>query len=244
MFSPRAGKGRGGERCFAGERDGETLFRVLIFTNHETQITYPVCIQEVFSMAEIELPNPEELEEAKHKSFTRRVALTTAIFAVLLAITSLGGNNAMKEMLLAGQQASDQWAYYQAKVIREHLYKNNRMRLEVDLLERQGTLKPEVKQRFEEMIKKLDEEEARFRTEKKEIEEKAREHEREREVNRAKDPYFDYAEVLLQISIVMASIAILSGSKAVFGFAATSAACGTLLMINGFLLLFRLPFLH
>jgi hypothetical protein len=74
-------------------------------------------------MAEIELPNPEELEELNHKSFTRRVALTTAIFAFLLAITSLGGNNAMKEMLLAGQQASDQWAYYQAKVIREHLYK-------------------------------------------------------------------------------------------------------------------------
>ncbi len=63
-------------------------------------------------MAEVELPDPEELEEVKGKQFTRRVALTTAIYAVLLAITSLGGNNAMKEMLLAQQQASDQWAFY------------------------------------------------------------------------------------------------------------------------------------
>ena len=69
-------------------------------------------------MEEIEIPKPEELEEIRAKAFTRQVALTTAIFAVFLAITSLGGNHAMKEMLLAQQQASDQWSFYQAKVIR------------------------------------------------------------------------------------------------------------------------------
>ena len=37
-------------------------------------------------MAEVELPKAEELEEIKGKKFTRRVALTTAIFAVILAI--------------------------------------------------------------------------------------------------------------------------------------------------------------
>ena len=86
-------------------------------------------------MAEVELPNPEELEELKARTFTRRVALTTAIFAVVLAIASLGGNNATKEMLLAQQQASDQWAFYQAKVIREHQYRAQKLRLEVELAE-------------------------------------------------------------------------------------------------------------
>jgi hypothetical protein len=52
---------------------------------------------------------------------------------VVLAIAALGGNHAMKEMLLAQQQSSDQWAFYQAKVIREHLYRAQKMRLEVDL---------------------------------------------------------------------------------------------------------------
>jgi hypothetical protein len=48
-------------------------------------------------MSEVELlPNREELEEARGKAFTRRVALTTALFAVILAIASLGGNNAMR----------------------------------------------------------------------------------------------------------------------------------------------------
>ena len=85
-------------------------------------------------MAEAELPNPRELEEIKGKKFTRTAALVTAVFAVVLAIASLGGNHAMKEMLLAQQQASDQWAYYQAKSIREHLYKSQKMMLENELV--------------------------------------------------------------------------------------------------------------
>src|SRR6184192_837283 len=44
-----------------------------------------------------------------------------------------GGNNAMKEMLLAQQQSSDQWAFYQAKVIREHLYRAQKLVLEAEL---------------------------------------------------------------------------------------------------------------
>ena len=65
-------------------------------------------------MAEVELPNPEELHERREDHFSRRVALVTAVFAVLLALAALGGNHAMKEMLLAQQKSSDQWAFYQA----------------------------------------------------------------------------------------------------------------------------------
>ena len=42
-------------------------------------------------MAEVELPNPEELREHAEDRFGRRVALVTAVFAVLLAIAALGG---------------------------------------------------------------------------------------------------------------------------------------------------------
>ena len=63
-------------------------------------------------MTEQELPDLKELGEIKEKEFTRRVALVTAFFAVILSLTSLGGNHAMKEMILAQQQASDQWAFY------------------------------------------------------------------------------------------------------------------------------------
>lgn len=192
-------------------------------------------------MPEVELPNPEELEEHKAKAFTRHVALTTAIFAVILAISSLGGNNAMKEMLLAQQQASDQWAFYQAKSIREHFYRGQKQRLELDLLEKDN-LKPEVRKRYEEMLQQMTAEEGRYNIEKKEIEKEARHLEHERDISRHKDPYFDYAEVLLQIAIVMSSIAILAHSRAMFAFALVSASLGTLLAINGFHMLVHLPF--
>jgi hypothetical protein len=195
-------------------------------------------------MAEAELPNTEELDELKGKKFTRRVALTTAIFAVLLAITSLGGNNAMKEMLLAQQQSSDQWAFYQSKVMREHLYRTQKMQMETSLIERGKLMTAEARKHYEEQIKKIGEEEERYKKEKLPIEQEAKKLESERDINRSKDPYFDYAEVLLQISIVLASIAILSSSHAVFAFSMVSAVIGSVLSVNGYLLIFRIPFMQ
>ena len=96
-------------------------------------------------MAEVELPNPEELHEHADKTFSRRVALVTAVYAVVLAIASLGGNNAMKEMLLAQQKSSDQWAFYQAKVIREHLYRAQKLRLETELADRRRSGAPSAR---------------------------------------------------------------------------------------------------
>ena len=195
-------------------------------------------------MPEVELPNTEELEEIRSKQFTRRVALTTAIFAVILAITSLGGNNAMKEMLLAQQQSSDQWAFYQSKVIREHFYKIEKMRIEADLYQRVASMKPGVREKHETMLRTISNEELRYNVEKKKIEQDAKDLEHERDINRSKDPYFDYAEVLLQISIVMASISILAVSRYMFYFALIAAGSGSVFMLNGYLLIFRIPFFH
>ena len=194
-------------------------------------------------MPEVELPNPEELEERRDKTFSRRVALTTAVYAVVLAIASLGGSNAMKEMLLAQQEASNQWAYYQSKVIREHLNRGNKLMLEAQLAE-PSALKGAERAKFEALAQKFADEEKRMNVDKKEIEPKAKAAEVERDRNQAKDPYFDYAEVLLQISIVCASIAILSASRPMFWFSSVLAILGALLTINGFLLLVRIPFFH
>ena len=193
-------------------------------------------------MADIEVPNPEELEELRAKGFTRRVALTTALFAVMLAITSLGGNNAMKEMLLAQQEASNQWAFYQSKVSREQLCKTNKELVGAILLERGPSMRPEAKSKYETLRKSFEVEEERYRNEKGKIEEEAKHSETDRDVNRQKDPYFDFAEVLLQIAIVLASISILSGIRLVFYFSIGAAVIGSVLSINGFSMLFQIPF--
>ena len=194
-------------------------------------------------MAEVELPDPNELEERRDKAFSRRVALTTAVYAVVLAIASLGGNNAMKEMLLAQQEASNQWSYYQAKVIREHLNRGNKLVLEAQLAEPSRLVGAE-RPKYEALLAAFRDEEKRMNADKKEIEPKARALETERDRNQAKDPYFDYAEVLLQIAIVCSSVSILAASRPMFWFSAILAVVGTVSTVNGFLLLVRLPFLH
>jgi len=191
---------------------------------------------------EVELPNPEHLEHQGSKSFSRRVALTTAFYAVVLAVAALGSKVAMKEMLLAQQQSSDQWAFYQAKSIREHEYRIQKMVLETQLAAPSG-LKPEERAKYEALAKRLGEEEKRYNGEKKEIEKEARKLEHERDLHRARDPNFEYAEIFLQIAIVTASVAILAESKAMFLFSLTAAILGTLLTANGFTVNFALPFL-
>jgi hypothetical protein len=190
------------------------------------------------------VPNPEEIHEKAESRFGRRVALVTAIYAVLLAIAGLGGSNATKEMLLAQQQSSDQWAFYQAKVIREHQYRAQKMRLEADLVERGPSLTPAGRQKLEALLKKYEEEEKRYNTEKKEIEQAAKRLEAVRDRFQAKDPYFDLAEVFLQIAIVMASVSILSRSRPTFFFSLLLASIGAILVLNGYTLLFHFPFLH
>jgi len=194
-------------------------------------------------VAEIEVPNPDELHERGETTFGRRAALTTAIYAVVLSIASLGGNNTVKEMLLAQQQSSDQWAFYQAKVIREHQYRAQKMLLETQLAE-PSSLKGAERAKVEALATKFAEEEKRYNAEKKDIEKDAKKLELARDVRRERHPYFEFGEVLLQIAIVSASVSILSSSRPMFWFSLVLAALGAALTLNGFTPLFTLPVLH
>jgi hypothetical protein len=194
-------------------------------------------------MSDVELPDSKELLEFKEKRFTKRIALVMALYAVMLAITSLGGNNAAKEMMLAQQQASNEWAFYQAKASREHQYRVQHMLVKALLLERGNTMNAAAKAMYEDLARTSSEEVQRFAGEKKGIEAKAKALERSRDINMSRDPLFDFAEVLLQIAIVLGSISILANSVPVFGMSLGAAGLGTLLMINGYLLLVRVPFL-
>ena len=190
-------------------------------------------------MAEVELPNPEELEERRDKAFSRRVALTSAVYAVILAIASLGAGNAMKHMLLAQQQSSDQWAFYQAKVIREHLYRAQKLVMEAELADVAAARGPR-QEKQQALVKRFGDEEQRYNAEKKDIEKDAKKLEQERDHYRTRDRYFEFAEVFLQIAIVCSSVAILAASRAMYVFSMVVAGLGVLSTVNGFFLVVRL----
>ncbi len=191
---------------------------------------------------------PEELvervEEASDKRFTRRVALITCIYALILAVCALGGSNAAKEMMMSQQQVANQWAHYQAKSIREHFYRVERLMIEARLLESGQGMNEAARAKYEETLRLVQDESSRFNQEKKEIEDRARHLEIHRDVSMKRDPYFDYGEVLLQLAIVLASVSILSSSRRVLAVSFLAGVLGAGLTINGFCLLVDIPFLN
>ena len=62
--------------------------------------------------------NEEAKEKKEEKRWSLWVAVTTALFAVLAAITSLFAGHYSNEALIDQIKASDQWAFYQAKSIK------------------------------------------------------------------------------------------------------------------------------
>ncbi len=79
-----------------------------------------------------------------------------------------------------------------------------------------------------------------YKKEKEEIMAEARKLEEERDVAR-RDPYFDYVEVMLQIAIVLASVAMLSGRKGAFYTSLALPAIGLVLCVNGYGLFVKIP---
>ena len=78
---------------------------------------------------------------------------------------------------------------------------------------------------------------------KKELLAGARAEEAKRDRALKQDPYFDYAEALLQIGIVLISVAIVAEVSWLAFLGGTLGVVGGLLMINGFLLVVDIPYL-
>ncbi|MBX9585460.1 MAG: DUF4337 domain-containing protein [Gemmataceae bacterium] len=188
-------------------------------------------------MAEVEIPDPHETAEKAADPFARRVALFVAVYAVGLAVAALGGSNAAKEMMMAQQKATNLWAYYQAKVIRENLYL-----LEAEKLELDAEVRPPAdRTRVDAVREKYRARAEKYRLEKEEIRAEAEAKERERDTAARRDPYFDFAEVTLQVAIVLASVAMLSGRRWAFVASLALAGVGLALTVNGFGLLVAVP---
>lgn len=198
----------------------------------------------------------EAKEAREHENFNSKVALLISFMAVLLAIASMGGGNAAEDMLGNNVHASDTWAFYQAKSIRQTTYKLSAETLEAELQMHGASLAPEIRQDIQQRIEQYKETVARYENEpdpqapddplkgegKKQLSARARRYEEERQRAILQDPNFDYAEALFQIAIVLSSVAILANRRWIVLFAISVAAVATLLMLNGFFLFFHLPF--
>jgi hypothetical protein len=156
----------------------------------------------------------EELERDGGK-FLRRIALTTALLAVLAALAALRSGATVNHALLLRadatqlqSQASDQWAYYQAKGVK-------------------GAVQEAVRASWlaagKEPPSSTEEKLARYEKEQEAIREKAVELEKEREAKVAESEHllhghhrYANAVALFQVAIALGAVAALTRSRVVW----------------------------
>lgn len=185
-------------------------------------------------------------KEKETDRFRQRAAVVIAFLAMALAITGLGGSNAGKEATNNNILASNYFNFFQAKNMRQ-----TAIRLAADEIEfawlNDPTLPEAAKAGLREKLEQYRKTIARLESEpetnegKKELIVRAKEYEAKRDRALSQDPYFDYAEALLQIAIVLISVAIVANLGWLAFVGGAVGVVGALLAVNGFLLLVEIP---
>ncbi|HEX9119640.1 MAG TPA: DUF4337 domain-containing protein [Terriglobales bacterium] len=164
----------------------------------------------------------EELHEVAHEARTRsakQIGLTMAVVAVLLAVSTMLGHRTHTESVLVQTRATDQWAFYQAKNIRAHMYEADAQMAAA--LGAKGAAE-DFKSRGEKQ--RGDADHIRAEAEKLEAETQATER---------KAGHYDLSEIFFEIGIVLCSISLLSGSGLFWRLSFISTAVGILIAARG-----------
>lgn len=212
------------------------------------------AVDVVETVAEVAENRPQPDEDRKSR-FQRGTALLIAVIAVLLAINSVGGNNAAEDALNNNILASDSWAFFQAKNVRQTVYRLAVDDLTMDLALAGDNLTPEARVALQERIAAYQATVDRYESEpdpdypddflqgegKRELYQRASYYEAQRDEALERDNNFDIAEALFQIAIVLASVAILAYSGPARVLAILFAVVAAGFMANGYLLLISLP---
>lgn len=184
---------------------------------------------------------------ASTSSRERVIAVYIGVLAVALAVCALGGGNAAKEAMGKNIETTNTWAFFQAKNLRRHT-----LRLQIDELEfvlaTEPGLDETAKSAIRDRIAQYRNQDALLTSDPasgeglEELFAKGKTLEAQRNQALERDPYFDYGQALLQIAIVLASIAIISAGNALLFASGLLGIIGSLLTLNGFTMMWKLPF--
>jgi len=151
---------------------------------------------------EIEVPTEhlhehmnEEAEEHGTVRWIARVAVSSAVLAVLAAITALLASHHSDEAILEQMKATDQWSYYQAKSIKLAVLQN-------DIDARQDDGKPVIPAR----AKKVDE----YTKDMQDIQDKGHELEESSESHMQHHVWYARGVTAFQIAIAIGAISVLA----------------------------------
>jgi hypothetical protein len=189
-----------------------------------------------------------EADEANQRDRDRLIGVYIGILAVILALCSMGGDNAGKDATLKTIEAANVWSFFQAKNMRRHV-----LRVEIDELEltAQGnsSMPEAARTAFAAKIADYKKQDADLTSDPAtgegldQLFARGKTLEAERDTALRQDPYFDYGEALLQIAIVLGGVALISTGSMLLWASAIAGFLGALFTLNGFTLLVNVPFL-
>jgi Domain of unknown function (DUF4337) len=179
----------------------------------------------------------EKAEEGEHgEGFNRKIALVIAILALFLSFSETLGKGAQTETVTKNIEASDLWAFYQAKDIRRTVV--NVAADQTSLLGA-GLNDPAAKAALDKQIETWRQAAEHYESDpkagngRKELEEQAKGAEEERDLATAKYHHYELASAAFQVGIVLASAAVITGMVGLAWFAGALGVVGAALTILG-----------
>src|SRR6202047_520532 len=157
----------------------------------------------------------EQAEHAEHASGeNKKIALLIAVIALFLALSETLGKGAQTESISKNVEASNLWAFFQAKSIRRTVVQATSDQAKLSL----GVMgDAAAKAALQKQIGEWQKTAARYRSEpetgegSEQLSERAKHAEEERDLATAKYHHFELASAAFQIGIVLASATIITG---------------------------------
>ena len=164
-----------------------------------------------------------ELREHVHEALQRKIGVTMAVFAALLAVVTLMGHRLHTEEVVLQTRVADQWAFYQAKNTRSQMYATD-----ARLATLQG---PQGAALAADWDRKASDE----RQQADEIQRTNQELEGETQAAARRATMFDSSEIFLEVAIVLCSVALLTNALVFWRASFLAAVAGVAVGAWGFL---------
>lgn len=177
----------------------------------------------------------------------KKIGLMIAILALVLSFSEMGNKQGENDALAKNVEATNLWSFYQAKTIRRTAIQtaSEDMAVAASL-----ATDPTAKAAMDGQIKKWRDTAARYESEpetgegRKELSLKAKAAEKSRDISKARGEVFEMSSALLQIGIVLASTAIITGVAMLLWLAGGLSIIALVLMGFAIWAPLALPFIH
>jgi hypothetical protein len=173
------------------------------------------------------------MADDKKEAWLNYLALTTVVFAVCATLATFKGGGYSTQSIMSQSKASDNWAFFQAKNIKEDLYKLQSEKLEMDKIGKDQKTVDLYQNKINDYKAKID----KYEKEKIKIKSEAEVLENTRDQAQLHSKNFGISVIFLQITILLSTIAGLLKKKYVWYIGISSGLAGIAYFINGFLLL-------